>query len=322
VTVRVFQIDVSRRDEVKTLIRDVSGTMPPLKGIFHAAATLADGCMDGLNPSEFERVWVPKAAGAFHLHEETLNLLIEWFVLYSSFSVVAGNQGQASYTAANAFMDGLARHRRSLGLPATSVRWGAFGKAGMVARQPSVARLLETQGLRLMTPPVALDALLENEAREAACPIIADVDWTRWTESRRSSRWLVEDMLGSAAFSENINGAGTKARLDRLDQQTRRRSLQELIVRQTSEILRMAPEHIDIRRPLTEQGMDSLMGAELLAGVQMTLDVEITQMDLIKHNSVEDFTSLLDNRLSPTNGKAHDKTVTNSSTVLPDVDHV
>ena len=42
-------------------------------------------------------------------------------------------RSSALYAASNAMLDGIARYRRAIGQPGTSIQWGAWGEAGMAA---------------------------------------------------------------------------------------------------------------------------------------------------------------------------------------------
>ena len=138
VEVSVHALDVGDAAAVKQL---VDGLPPerPLRWVVHAAGVLDDGVVSRLDAARVARVFRPKVHGAWNLHEATRGLPVERFVLFASAAGLLGNPGQATYAAANAYLDGLAALRRSQGLPALSVDWGPW-RDGMAAALPPEAR--------------------------------------------------------------------------------------------------------------------------------------------------------------------------------------
>ena len=132
-TVRVELADVADEAAVAAMLEKLARDLPPLAGVFHCAGVLADGALENQDPGRFERVLGPKTFGAWNLHCATRHLDLDHFVMFSSVAGVMGNPGQANYAAANAFLDQLAHHRRSLGLAGQSIAWGAWSGAGMAA---------------------------------------------------------------------------------------------------------------------------------------------------------------------------------------------
>ena len=91
-------------------------------------------------------------AGAFLLHKMSLAMDLDFFILFSSVTSVLGNSGQATYSASNAFLDGLAQYRRLvLGLPALSINWGPIGGTGILERFPNLSKLMISAGYRLIS---------------------------------------------------------------------------------------------------------------------------------------------------------------------------
>ncbi|WP_395022709.1 SDR family NAD(P)-dependent oxidoreductase [Dongia sp.] len=112
--------DVTDAAAMTAIIGDIPADRP-LKGVFHAAAVFEDAAVGNLTWSKFERVLAPKVQGSDALHRATSGLKLDFFVLFSSVTTLLGNPGQANYVAANCYLEALARHRRSQGLPALAV---------------------------------------------------------------------------------------------------------------------------------------------------------------------------------------------------------
>ena len=157
-------------------LSDLLGSLPTPSAVFHAAGVLADEPpITEVTPEEFAAAVRAKIDGAAHLDR----LLGEVpLVFFSSGAAVWGTSGQPAYAAANAFLDGLAQHRRARGLPATSVAWGSWAGGGMVDETASAQ--LRRIGLSEMDPALALDALEQALAHDESHLVVADIDWEKF----------------------------------------------------------------------------------------------------------------------------------------------
>ena len=131
------------------LLATVQAELPPLAGIVHAAGELGTTPLSDLDDAEVDRVFAGKVWGAWHLSEAATDLQLDFFLSTSSIASVWGGFGQTAYSAANAFLDGLAWRLREQGVPGISVNFGPWS-AGM-ADAEARARL-DQRGVRTLSP--------------------------------------------------------------------------------------------------------------------------------------------------------------------------
>ncbi|WP_007027836.1 SDR family NAD(P)-dependent oxidoreductase, partial [Saccharomonospora iraqiensis] len=182
-TAEAVACDVADRDQLSAVLDGRRVT-----AVVHAAGVLDDGVVDAVTRDRLDRVLRVKAQGAANLHELTRGAELAAFVLFSSAAGAMGSAGQAAYAAANAHLDALATHRAALGLPATSVAWGAWSSTGLAADGAVRENRLRGSGFRPMNPDDALAVLDRVVVSGAPVEVVADVDWAALLAGLRGLR--------------------------------------------------------------------------------------------------------------------------------------
>ncbi|MFF9481894.1 SDR family NAD(P)-dependent oxidoreductase [Streptomyces sp. NPDC014733] len=269
--------DVSREEDV-TAALDRIGPDRPLAGIVHAAGVLDDALLTGLDADRFRTVAAPKAAGAWHLHRATEDRPLDFFVLYSSAAALLGSASQANYATANAYLDGLARHRTARGLPALSISWGPWAEVGLAAR-PDRGGALAARGIESIRPQdgiAALDRLLRGAATHA-CVLPLDRTALRASADGGLLPPLLTGLLDAPDTAAPAAGDGEVRRaLLAVEPGRRRRAVLVAHCRgEAAQVLGTAEDRIDTTAPLTSMGFDSLLSLELRKRLESSLRVTL-----------------------------------------------
>jgi len=260
------QIDISDKQAVETLINAVHSSDYPLKGIFHAAGLIEDAPLNKQTAISFEKIFAPKAKGAWHLHEITLakDIKLDYFVLFSSIASLIGSSAQGNYAVANSFLDALALYRHQLGLVAQAINWGPWAEVGMAKdlvsqhyRQGWVAFNV-SEGLSAFH-----HALLNNKPQLG----IMHADWKRIGEQIiPTPSWLSH--LIEIKQSENFI-----IQLQALSLDQRKIVLKNAITDAVKKSLAIPKqEFISENQGFFEMGMDSLMALDLKNRIQQLVN--------------------------------------------------
>ncbi|MGW3470416.1 SDR family NAD(P)-dependent oxidoreductase, partial [Saccharopolyspora sp. NPDC000995] len=265
--VRVVACDVADRGA----LAEVLGSVPvehPLTAVIHAAGVLDDGVLSALTPERFDAVLGPKVDAAWHLHELTKGMEPSAFVVFSSVAGIFGNPGQSNYAAANAALDALTRYRRSLGLPALSLAWGAWELPGLAREGMSSQahrRRMTRAGLLPLSAELGLslfDALV-GSAEGTVVPV--PLDFARLRSSGEIPfvlRGLVSGTVRRAAASAMATPLAGQLR--ELPDGERGDAVVALVRDRIAAVLgHTGADAIDPALPFIELGVDSLTAVEL-----------------------------------------------------------
>ncbi|MEU9581384.1 type I polyketide synthase, partial [Streptomyces chilikensis] len=273
VRVTVAACDVADRDALEALVGGLREAGETITAVLHAAGVDRAGDILTLDAEQLREVLAAKTLGAAHLDALFDDDPLDAFVLFSSNSGVWGSGGHAAYAASNAYLDGLALNRRSRGLTATSVAWGAWDGGGMSGGD--AGEQLARRGLAAMPVEPALEALQQAVEHDETCVSVADMDWERFAPvySMSRPRPLIGDIPEvrralareeDTAPDAQAGSSALRGRLDGLTADRRREVLLDLVRGEAAAVLgHQDADAVPPARAFRELGFDSLTAVEL-----------------------------------------------------------
>ncbi|WP_399552568.1 type I polyketide synthase [Streptomyces sp. YIM 98790] len=301
--VSVVACDVADRESVAELVSSAHR----LTGVVHAAGVLSDGVLEALTREDLDTVLRTKARSAWHLHELTQDHDLSLFVLFSSAAGVLGNAGQGGYAAANAFLDGLAEHRRGLGLPATSIAWGLWERvSAMTGHMSGTDReRLARMGLGAITDEQGLALLDAALGLHRPVALAVPVDVARLRESGRPVPELLSALDPAApARRRAVSPAAAASQADRLvglPARQRRKELLQLVRESAAVVLgHSTAAAVDADSAFKELGFDSLTAVELRNRLGNGTGLRLPPTIVFDHPTPAELAGYLDELLVPT----------------------
>jgi acyl transferase domain-containing protein/acyl-CoA synthetase (AMP-forming)/AMP-acid ligase II/acyl carrier protein len=298
----VAKADAADFGQLAAVIADIDHTLPPLRGVIHAAGVLDDSIALQQNRERVWRVLAPKLLGGWHLHALTAGRKLDFFALFSSAAALLGSPGQSNYAAANASLDALAAFRSARGLPAVSINWGPWAGAGMASRDGNTDRLLRA-GMGLIEPARGLDLFGRLLGSSRAQVGVIPKDWAAY---RRLAGGRLPPFLAPLAGPDNtaaevnaprLPSALNGAALDGVPPDDWQPILEGQLREQAARVLRLSPAALDVEQPLNNLGIDSLMAIELKNRIEADLGVTVPMVKFLEGPSVRDLAGYLTEQL-------------------------
>jgi acyl carrier protein len=239
-------------------------------------------------------------------------MALDCFVMFSSVSSIFGNPAQGNYAAANAFLDSLAHHRHSLGLPALSLNWGVLGGEGYVARNERVAEFLGKQGVSALSPGEVI-SILESSLSAGNTQLAAiRVDWAKWKTFFRGMQGnpLLERIFASVEGRETNGGTTTdwRNRIESAAPEEKETVIAQAVREAVGSVLRVKPDTLRDDQHLTDLGLDSLMGVEIENSLETAIGVALPPTSLMRARTIGQIASLIAGHIggtaSPTSAPA------------------
>jgi len=283
VSVNAVKCDVTDRQSLTDVFKNAALSMPPVRGVIHAAMVISDGLIRNMSRQQLHQVLSPKIQGAHLLDELSTQLELDFFVMYSSITTLFGNPGQANYVAANRYLEALAEARRARGLPGLAVCWGAIDDVGYLARNEEIKQSLQSRmGSSALNSDHALEVLEQLILNDRNAIGVVDLDWhaiSRYLASADSPKFIeLARQSGEKDESESLEDI--QQLLNELPHKELVSIFIEMMKKEVSEILRIPVEKLDENESVYEMGMDSLMAMELASAVDERFGISLPLMSL------------------------------------------
>jgi acyl transferase domain-containing protein/NADPH:quinone reductase-like Zn-dependent oxidoreductase/acyl carrier protein len=300
--VRAIAADVANPHDVARVLATVRAELPPLAGVVHAAGEISTTPLQTLDDAEVDRVFAGKVWGAWNLSEATADLQLDFFLSTSSIAGVWGAGGQTAYSAANAFLDGLAWRLREQGVPGISVNFGPWLGAGMA--DEAARAELEKRGVRPLSPADALAGMAEligTSGNGASHGVVARIDWASFLPlyqvagKRSFFAQLQREVPESAPAPTGSTASGATLLVEQLTlapAQQRKKLVVDYLRDVVAEVTRIDAAEIRDEAGFFDVGMDSLMAVELRRRLEQSVGKELPStlaMDYPRLVDVADF---------------------------------
>ena len=173
VSVKLLSADVTCEERVEEVLAEDQRTMPPLRGIVHAAGALDDGMVHKQTWEQFERVLGTQVRAHGSRTASFVYTPLDFFVLFSSAASMFGSAGQANHAAANAFLDALGAPAQGAGVAGVERQLGGVVGGGRGGRAPRLGKAFAERHRRYQPQQGwrALEMVFKHSRAQVACAI-------------------------------------------------------------------------------------------------------------------------------------------------------
>ncbi|KAG5978870.1 Type I Iterative PKS [Claviceps digitariae] len=292
-----------------------------LKGIIQASMVLRDENFTRMSLEQWNQAVAPKVRGTWNLHNVTVEsgIKLDFFVLFSSMTGVTGQPGLANYAGANTFLDSFVQYRTGLQLACSALDIGSVQDAGYVSRDEALLRRFKVSSAHDTT---------EAEVMEALCSAIlmpqsvgnADTSTDEYTDKhtiglglsckasigskdsrviwRKDRRMAVYHNYSSksdkgmpvVSGNDGLKSFLSRARSDmailKTDESTSMLAYE--IGKRLFKFLLKSVDDLSTSVPLSQLGMDSLVGIELRSWWRQAFGFDIGLLELLGVGSLDE----------------------------------
>ena len=294
----------------------------PVCGLIHSGGILSDATIPRQTVAHMRQAFAPKVAGGQNCSAFLACNPVEFCSVFSSTASLLGSPGQASYSAANATLDGMAGLWAGQGCCAVSIQWGPWGGGGMASQDAGTQARMAKFGIGMLNPVDGIWALHRilgsQQAAAAACPSyvsgVIDLDWQQYLGKfgPRLPLMALPELQNAAGGSKisapgphpsSAHAVGQEAGKP-LSQQDAAHTATATTAELTASILAAvrtvlpadAGAKLTDSTSLVSSGIDSLASIEVRDSLEQVLGISLPATLVFDHPTVADITRWVDSQ--------------------------
>lgn len=289
--------DVASESSLSSMLAECERTMPPIKGCINAALVLKDAMFENMTLSQWDLAIKAKVNTAWNLHR-LLPKDLDFFILLSSLAGVVGQMATANYAAGCTFQDALARYRVEHSQKAVSIDIGWMRDIGIVAETAAFQRqrlaaedMQQIDGrellalLTLVCDPTAPPMTPEQSQILLGLRTPADFLAKGQTPPALLERPLFAafSRLAGTEAAAKAGQAADPAALFRAaaDGEEKVQVVISALVAKLARAMSISPEDVELSKPLSSYGVDSLMAVELRNWIRRDFAAPVAVFDIM-----------------------------------------
>ena len=301
--VHLASVDLGDESQLQAFLDGYSHeNHPPIRGIVHAAGIMQYQSLLEHDLESMQAIMRPKIIGGWLLHHSLRDASLDFFVSFSSAASILNSPLTGSYAAANAYLDALAHYRKARGLHALSINWGPWIEVGMAEQFESREADASYRAIAPIDPQQGVEALeiLLGEGRTQVG--VMPINWELWEQlypASSQSRMLSHITGAQVDASEGSDELKlTPEMMISLGPLERQERLEIYLGEQAAMVLGLSKPTIDLRKPLTSFGFDSLMAIELKNRIENDLHIVVPMVEFLQGPDVTQLASSVLDKLA------------------------
>ncbi|MED3024749.1 MULTISPECIES: SDR family NAD(P)-dependent oxidoreductase [Bacillus cereus group] len=276
--------DISDREDMEKLYRELKSKHQKVNGIFHLAGVIRDSLILNKKTQDLKDVLAPKIEGTVLLDEIFGEEELDCFVMFSSISAVIGTVGQADYAFGNSFMDHYALRREELRRigkrhgQTISINWPLWKEGGMGVDSQTEEMINKTTGFTPLETISGIRALEQGLRLKKNGFMLLNGD-----------KSCIEEFINSQKSEhKKPNKTKTSAKKRLL-----LKKLHDDLIRYVCDILKTTEDDFDIEVEMSRYGFESITLTEFSNKINGEYGLQIMPSIFFEHTSMKSFMNFL-----------------------------